>query len=191
MERVQLVPDKKEYTPGNTAEIMVQAPLFPAEGIVTWRRSGMVKVERITMTGPTTSLTVPITDAMVPNLNVQVDLVGMAVRTNDLGDPDPKLPKRPAYASRLARPPIPPKQRTLAVTVTPAASKLSPGAEHEARPSRSRTRTASRWPNAETAVIVVDEAVLALTGYQFPDPIDTFYPAARRRHAPTTTSART
>ena len=27
-------------------------------------------------------------------------------------------------------------------------------------------------PNAQTAVIVVDEAVLALTGYQFPNPVD-------------------
>src|SRR6185436_13052783 len=25
-ERVQLIPDKKEYTPGNTAELLVQAP---------------------------------------------------------------------------------------------------------------------------------------------------------------------
>src|SRR5262249_26504363 len=52
-EVVQLIPDKKEYTVGNTAELLVQAPFYPAEGVVTWRRSGIVKVERITMTGPT------------------------------------------------------------------------------------------------------------------------------------------
>ena len=46
-ERVQLIPDKKEYTAGNTAELLVQAPFYPAEGIVTWRRSGIVKTERI------------------------------------------------------------------------------------------------------------------------------------------------
>ena len=61
-EQVQLIPDKKEYTPGNTAELMVQAPFYPAEGVVTWRRSGIVKTERITLTGPTASLKVPITD---------------------------------------------------------------------------------------------------------------------------------
>src|SRR6185503_19239535 len=110
MEQVQLNPDTKEYSAGNTAEIMVQAPFYPAEGIVTWRRSGIVKTERITVTGPTASLKVPITDELVPNLYVQVDLVGAAVRAGDNGVPDPKLPKRPAYAVGSINLPIPPKQ---------------------------------------------------------------------------------
>jgi len=46
-EQVQLIPDKKDYTPGNTAEILIQAPFSPSEGIVTWRRSGIIKTERI------------------------------------------------------------------------------------------------------------------------------------------------
>ena len=175
MERVNLIPDKKEYTPGNTAEIMVQSPWFPAEGVVTWRRGGMVKVERITMTGPTTSLEVPITDAMTPNLTVQVDLTGMAVRTNDAGDPDPKLPKRPAYAVGSLDLSIPPKQRALAVTVTPAAAKLSPG-QGTKLTVEVKDAQGKPVPDAETCVIVVDEAVLALTGYQFPDPLASFYP---------------
>ena len=37
-EQVQLIPDKKEYTAGNTAELLVQAPFYPAEGVVSWRR---------------------------------------------------------------------------------------------------------------------------------------------------------
>src|SRR6185503_183786 len=91
-ERVNLIPDKKEYTAGNTAELLVQSPFYPAEGIVTWRRSGIVKTERIAITGPTKVITVPITDAMTPNLYVQVDLVGAAERLDDKGMPDPRLP---------------------------------------------------------------------------------------------------
>ena len=34
-ERVQLIPDKKEYPAGDTAELLVQAPFYPAEGVVT------------------------------------------------------------------------------------------------------------------------------------------------------------
>ncbi len=30
-------------------------------------------------------------------------------------------------------------------------------------------------PGGEVAVVVVDEAILALTGYRVPDPIDVFY----------------
>ena len=173
-EQVQLIPDKKEYTPGNTAEIMVQAPFYPAEGIVTWRRSGIVKTERITLTGPTASLKVPITDDLVPNLYVQVDLVGAAARTDDSGNPDPKLPKRPAYAVGSINLAVPPKQRTLAVIVTPSAAKVGP-AEQAKFTVEVKDAAGKPVGDAEAAVIVVDEAVLSLSGYVFPDPVDTFY----------------
>jgi uncharacterized protein YfaS (alpha-2-macroglobulin family) len=124
---VQIIPDKKEYTPGNTAELLLQAPFYPAEAVVSWRRSGIVKTERLTITGPTKVITVPIADAMTPNIHVQVDLVGMAERLDDKGDPDPKLPKRPAYAVGSINLPVPPKQRTLAVTVSPNLPKVGPG----------------------------------------------------------------
>ncbi|MBV8758576.1 MAG: Ig-like domain-containing protein, partial [Deltaproteobacteria bacterium] len=174
-ERVQLIPDKKEYVGGETAELLLQAPFYPAEGLVTWRRSGIVRVEHIAITGPTATVKVPVTDAMVPNMGVQVDLVGMAARTDDHGLPDGKLPKRPAYATGTIDLPVPAKQRTLAVRVAPALPKVSPG---EATKLSIEVRDASGRPvaNAETAVIVVDEAVLALTGYQFPNPVDSFYP---------------
>ncbi len=173
-EVVQLIPDKKEYKPGDTAEILVQAPFYPAEAIVSWRRSGMVKSERITMSGPTATIKVPIADAMVPNMFVQVDLVGAAARTDDKGDPDPKLPKRPAYAVGNLNLAVPPKQRTLAVTVAPNAPKIGPG---ESAKLSIQVLDAMGKPvaNAETAVIVVDEAILSLTGYKFPNPIDVFY----------------
>ena len=173
-EVVQLIPDKKTYAAGDTAEVLVQAPFYPAEAVVSWRRSGIVKVERIAMTGPTTTLKVPITDAMVPNMYVQVDLVGMAARIDDNGIPDPKLPKRPAYATGTLNLPVPPKQRSLVVKVSPSAAKLGPG---EAAQLAIEVRDANGHAvaNAEAAVIVVDEAVLALSAAQFADPLDTFY----------------
>jgi len=173
-ERVNLIPDKKEYVGGETAELMVQAPFYPAEALVTWRRSGIVKMERFALTSASATIKVPVTDAMVPNMYVQVDLVGMAPRLDDKGDPDPKLPKRPAYASGTIDLPVPPKQRTLKVAVVPSAKKVAPG---ESLTLALDVRDAAGRPvaNAETAVIVVDEAILALTGYQFPSPIGSFY----------------
>ena len=173
-ERANLIPDKKEYAAGDAAELLVQAPFYPAEALVTWRRSGIVKVERFALTGPTTTIKVPIVDAMVPNLHVQVDLVGAAVRTNDKGEPDPALPRRPAYAVGTINLPIPAKQRTLKVEIAPNAPKLAPG--DQAKLSLRVTDAQGRpVANSETAVIVVDEAILALTGYQFPNPIEVFY----------------
>ncbi len=173
-EKVQIIPDKKEYAPGNTAELLLQMPFYPAEAVISWRRSGIVKTERLAITGPTKVITVPINDAMTPNMFVQVDLVGMAARLDDKGDPDPKLPKRPAYAVGSIDLPVPPKHRSLAVTVTPNAAKLGPG---EAAKLGVLVKDAQGRPvaNADATVIVVDEAVLSLTGYQFPNPIGTFY----------------
>jgi uncharacterized protein YfaS (alpha-2-macroglobulin family) len=173
-EQVQLIPDKKEYVDGNTAEVLVQSPFYPAEGVVSWRRSGIVKSERVTLSGPTTVIKVPITDAMVPNIYVQVDLVGAAPRTDDKGLPSPSLPKRPAYAVGQLMLSVPPKKRTLAVTVTPNAAKLAPG---ESTRLALEIKDASGKPvaDAEAAVFVVDEAILSLTGYQFPDPVGSFY----------------
>jgi len=172
-EKVQLIPDKKEYLPGSTAELLIQAPFYPAEAIVSWRRSGIVKAEKMTITGPTKVITVPITDTMTPNMYVQVDLVGMAARLDDKGDPDPKLPKRPAYAVGSIDLPVPPKRRTLQVKVGNAA-KLAPGAPAKVH-IVVKDAQGRPVPNADTAVLVVDEAVLSLTGYKFPNPIDVFY----------------
>ena len=173
-EKVQLIPDKKEYAPGDTAELLVQAPFAPAEGVVTWRRSGIVKTEHVALTGPTTTIHVPIADAMTPNIYVQVDLVGAAARTDDKGQPDPRLPRRPAYAVGTIDLSVPPKQRTLAVQVAPSAAKVAPG---ETTKIAVDVKDAAGKPvaGAEAAVIVVDESVLSLTGYQIPTPIDTFY----------------
>lgn len=173
-EVVQLIPNKKEYAAGTTAEILVQSPFFPAEGVVTWRRSGIVKVEHISLAGPTKVITVPIEDAMTPNISVQVDLVGAAPRTDDHGDPDAKLPKRPAYAVGSINLPVPPKLRTLAVTVKPAAAKVGPG-ESTRLAIDVKDARGNAVPNAEVAVIAVDEAILSLTGYQIGNPVDAFY----------------
>src|SRR6185295_18414271 len=97
-----------------------------------------------------------------PNLYVQVDIVGEQVRTDDAGNPDPKLPKRPAYAAGSIDLQIPPKARTLNVEVTPAAAKLGPGEETSLAVV---VKDAQGKPvaDAEAAVIVVDEAILSLS----------------------------
>jgi len=173
-EEVQLIPDKQDYTPGNTAELLIQAPFSPSEGIVTWRRSGIIKTERITLDGPTKVITVPITDAMTPNLYVRVDLVGATARTDDRGVVDPKLPKRPAFAAGQIQLSVPPRQRTLNVVVTPAAAKLSP-ADKTTLALEVRDAAGQPVAGAEVAVFVVDEAILSLTGAAFGSPLDTFY----------------
>ncbi|HUH03348.1 MAG TPA: Ig-like domain-containing protein, partial [Kofleriaceae bacterium] len=175
-EEVTLIPDKKSYQPGDTAEVLVQAPFYPAEALVTLRRSGITSVTRLTMNGPTTTVRVPITERQIPNVHVQVDLVGAATRIDDQGAPNSALPKRPAFAMGAIDLPVPPLSRTLAVEVTPRAREIEPGGTTELA---LRVTDASGAPRAgaELAVVIVDEAVLALSNYQMGDIIGAFYSA--------------
>jgi hypothetical protein len=173
-EEVTLIPDKETYHPGETAEILVQAPFFPAEGLVTLRRSGMVTTERFAMTGPSYTLKVPIQSAYIPNLWVQVDLVGAAARTNDAGQAQSELPKRPAFAMGQLNLSVPPLERALKLDVAPRETKLEPGGTTTVDVT---VKDAQGKPvqGAELAVVVVDEAVLALSNYDMADPLAIFY----------------
>ncbi len=173
-EEVTLIPDKKEYRAGDTAEILVQAPFYPAEGLLTLRRSGLVTTERFVMSGPSYTLKIPIKESYVPNVWVQVDLVGAAARTDDAGQPKPDLPKRPAFATGELNLAVPPWQRALAVTAAPREAKLEPAGTTVVDVT---VKDAAGKPvaGAELAVVVVDEAILALTNYQMADPLAVFY----------------
>lgn len=177
-EAVTLIPDKKEYQAGDTAKIMVQAPFFPAEAVMSIRRSGIVRSESFHMDKGTTTIEVPIKEGHVPNLYVQVDLVGSAVRVNDEGEKQPELPRRPAFAMGQLNLNVPPTQRTLAVKVVPAHRKIDPASQTSIA-VEVKDATGKPAAGAELTAFVVDEAVLALSNYQTPDPIATMY---RARH---------
>jgi alpha-2-macroglobulin len=173
-EKVEMIPDGKDYEPGETAEILLQAPFYPAEGVMTLRRSGIVKTERFTMDGPSYTLKIPIVESYLPNITVQVDLNGAAARTDDSGQVDEKLPKRPAFATGSLNLSIPPMTRKLSVTATPRDKALEPGAETVVN-IEVRDATSHPVVGSEVAVVVVDESVLALTGYKLDDPLAIFY----------------
>jgi len=173
-ETATLIPDKERYEPGDVAEILVQAPFSPAEGLLTVSRNGVLYTESFRLTEGSHTLRVPIEEAHLPNLQLQVDLAGAAPRLDDGGEPLPEAPARPAYATGRLNLPISTRTRTLSVGVTPRESGLQPGGET----TIDVTVTDSAGQpvgGAEVAVVVVDEAILALTNYQLANPVDTFY----------------
>jgi hypothetical protein len=178
-EQIQLIPDKKDYKVGEIAKILVQAPFYPAEGLLTLRQSGVVKSERFTIDSSTYTIEVPIEEAYLPNIGVHVDLVGESDRViMDKGGQsegnDALLPKRPAFATGQLNLSIPPISRTLTVEAKPKQSSIEPGGETVIDLN---LKDAGNKPVAggEVALFVVDEAVLALSGYTMPNPIDIFY----------------
>ena len=173
-ETITLIPDKETYQPGDVAQILVQTPFSPAEGLLTVSRNGFLYTERFHIREDTITLQVPIEEKHIPNLHVQVDAVGAAPRTDDQGEAMPEAPPRPAYASGQLNLNIPPLQRTLSLQVTPRETELEPGGETmiEVQLDDANGRAVG---GAELAVVVVDEAILALSNYQLADPVATFY----------------
>ena len=69
-ETLTVVPDKAEYAPGDTAELLVQAPFATGEGLVTISRNGIRDVVRFTLADGSAVVQVPITEASVPQLSL-------------------------------------------------------------------------------------------------------------------------
>ncbi len=173
-EEVLLIPDQEEYAPGDQAQILVTSPFSPAQGLLTLSRGGFVSTETFTVEDGSAVLAVPIEDRYIPNVHVQVDLVGSTGRTDDSGNALPDAPDRPAFATGSLDLPVPPHSRTLEVAAEPAEPTIEPGSTTSIDVA---VTDANGEPvaGAELAVVVVDEAVLALSSYELPDPLDIFY----------------
>jgi len=190
-EKVELIPERKEYKAGDIAQLLVQAPFYPAEAVMTLRRSGIVKTERFRIDSPTYTLRIPIEEAWTPNVHVQVDIVGSEDRSEppavaggpgdgrnagkDARAPQAGMPAfRPAYASGEINLSISPLARRLSVTATPRDKTLEPSGNTLIN-VEAKDANGSAARDSEIAVVVVDESVLALTNYKLDDPISVFY----------------
>ena len=173
-QQAQIIPDKKEYQPKDVAEMLVIAPFENAEGVLTLRRDGLVKTERFSIKGNSIILKIPLEERYLPNITAQIDLVGAAIRTDDRGELEPNLAKRPAFASGSINLPISTDSRKLNVSAEPAVKTLEPGGETKINVAVT-DKNGEPAANTEVAVVVVDESVLALTNYQIANPLDIFY----------------
>ena len=137
-------------------------------------KRGIVSTQRFDAVDGSAVLQIPIDDGDVPNVVVQIDMVGATARIADDGTPLPDSPPRPAYATGQITLAVPPVTRALTVTATPAADAVAPGTDTSVTVQVVGPDGAP-VSDAAVAVVVVDEAVLALTGYQLADPLDAFY----------------
>ena len=173
-QELTVVPDRAEYAAGDTAELLVAAPFATGEGLLTVSRNGIRDTMRFQVENGGAVVELPITEADVPQLSLNLEVVGATARTNDDGTPAADAPLRPAYAVGSITLAVPPVARTLAVTAVPRATTLAPG---ESTTIDVSVNDAAGQPveGAEFAVVVVDEAVLALSGYTLADPLSVFY----------------
>ena len=203
-EEAQIIPDKKDYTPGDVAELLVISPFAGAEGVLTLRRDGIVKTKRFSMNETSTILRIPLEEKYLPNIYAQVDLVGAAERSADGSSassaearekPSPSSriiegealqrrrsaaladepsALRPAFASGEINLSISTDSRKLTVSVEPLKKTLAPGGETKVA-VEVKDNAGKPVADSEVAVVIVDESILALSNYDIANPLGFFY----------------
>ncbi|MBS2037211.1 hypothetical protein JST97_19645 [bacterium] len=157
-QKLNLIPNKRQYRPGETAEVLVQAPFSPAELLVTTRRDGLARVERLSAAQGSATVKIPLNELDLPGLELQVDALG-----RDIG---------PAYASGSLFLEMSRASRQLKVAIKPGRSALQPGQSTQVEVQL--TDQQDQPVSGSVTLLAVDEAVLALTGYDPADPLDSF-----------------
>ncbi len=156
--------DKDTYVPGDTARLRIQAPWDQAEALVVVQRFGVVATHHVSITHRQALLDLPIEPTYFPRVEVDVHFLN----PNAAADADDV-----ALNAKIAVP-VSMEERVLTVSVTPDLTVQEPGAP-AALTVQVRDQHGQPQPNVETAIFVVDEAVLALARYEVRDPMPAFY----------------
>ncbi|HPN12664.1 MAG TPA: MG2 domain-containing protein [Spirochaetota bacterium] len=170
---ITLVPDKKEYEPGETARVLIQSPYERCKAIVTLERESVIWQKTIDITGSGTPVDIPIKDEYLPNVYFSVMLVRPRVDLPENADPkiraeyiknDLGMPRFKAGVTKIS---VSNASRKARLEVTPDKNEYSPGDPV--------TITIQTQPGAEVALAVADRAVLDLVDYQYANPVNKLY----------------
>lgn len=164
--KIKLVPEKKEYQPGDTARILVMTPI-EGTALVTVERAGVHREYRRELKANNPIIELPLTDKDAPNAFVSVIVIRGA-------DASPRKHQEPAL-----------KLGYCTLNVTNVKDRLAvnlqvEGSQH--RPSEPTTingsvkfADGSPAASAEVVLYAEDEGTLAVAGYHNPEPMNTFH----------------
>jgi hypothetical protein len=190
--RIELVPEKRTYKPGDTARIMIQSPWEQATALVTTEREGVRSHRQFALTSTQQSISIPITEEEIPNVFVSVLLVKgrsqveaskqpadpTATRNNEEGRgpnvvEDPSDPGKPSFRLGYVELKVEDASKRLAVTVRADKEEYRPA---NTAPVRLDVKDAAgRGAPSEVTLWAVDYGVLSLTAYRTPDVLGSVY----------------
>eukprot|EP01091_Cochliopodium_minus_P010623 TRINITY_DN2855_c0_g1_i2.p1 TRINITY_DN2855_c0_g1~~TRINITY_DN2855_c0_g1_i2.p1 ORF type:complete len:1932 (-),score=539.22 TRINITY_DN2855_c0_g1_i2:115-5910(-) len=173
-ETVSIIPNKKSYEAGEVAEVLIVSPFSPAHGVLTVDCEGVEHLETFELKDDSDIFNFKIKKEWIPGATIQVQLNGSQFRTNDIGIAQKNAPKRPAFASGSIRFDVSEKFYELDVEVTPSKKKTGPSTELSVDVVV-KDKKGELKSNVEVCIVVVDESVLALAGYQLTNPLSLFY----------------
>ena len=114
--RIDLVPERATYKPGETARLMVKSPWETATALLTTEREGVRTYETFALTSTQQTVSVPVTEKDIPNVFVSVLLV--KGRTGNFSGEDTSDPGKPAFRLGYAELKVEDASRRLKVAVT-------------------------------------------------------------------------
>ena len=189
--RIELVPERRTYKPGETARVMIQSPWEQATALVTTEREGVRSHRQFALTSTQQSISIPITDEDIPNVFVSVLLVkGRSQVEAKPAEPtatsqfergasgpnvveDPSDPGKPAF--RLGYVELNVEDATKRLTVAVRADKEEYRPANTAKVLLDVKDATGRGAPSEVTLWAVDYGVLSLTAYRTPDVLGSVY----------------
>ncbi|MBW7858508.1 MAG: hypothetical protein H3C43_09510, partial [Leptonema sp. (in: Bacteria)] len=166
---VELITDKKQYKPNDTAKILIKSPYEKARAIVTVEREDILEKKIVELTSSAQSIDITLKPEYIPGVQVSVMIFRPRVKIDknqkaetgitDLGKPVVKMGT--VYVDLAT------ETKRLPLQITSSCNKCGPRQEVEV--------TIQTVAGAEVALDVADRAILDLVGYRFGDPITKFY----------------
>jgi hypothetical protein len=171
-DRVELLTDKTKYDVGDVAKVLIKSPYPEAKALLTVEREGVTTRRLVALKGSVVTVEVPITEEMVPTMYVGVIIMRPRVAQGGVETGDD--PGRPNARIGLVKLNVERKTRRLQVAVKADQKDYRPRDTVQVDVA---VKDSSGAPaNGEVTLYVVDEAVLRLTAYQTPDPIESIFP---------------
>jgi uncharacterized protein YfaS (alpha-2-macroglobulin family) len=164
--KMDIVPDKQEYRPGETAKILVQSPFAgPVQAWLTIERGTLIEQRIITLNSNSEVLDIPITPGYAPNVFVTITAVKPVTPGTDYPYADMRL--------GMAELVVSPEQLELNVELTPRNDVFVP---QETAVFDIRVTDYQGNPvQADLSVALVDLAVLTLKADNAPNIMEAFY----------------
>jgi hypothetical protein len=159
-DRMDVIPERRRYDPGETARLQVRMPFRQATALVTVEREGVIDAFVRPLTGNNPAIEVPMRPGFAPNAFISV----LAVRGR-VGDVQPAALVdlgRPAYKLGIAELQVGWRAHELKVAVTPDRAVYRVRETANVRVVVRTPDNAPPPPGSEVALAAVDEGLLEL-----------------------------
>jgi len=168
-DKLEIIMDKKEYKVGDTAKAFIKSPFPEAELFLTVCREKIFLKDSKEIKGGGFTYTFVVTEDMLPNAYVGAVLYRLG---------DPIVPVEEEIGKHMEKIgftvfKVSVNDKYLNVEISPASKKLRPAEKLDV--DIKVTRTDKKGHRSELTVMIVDEAVLSLTGYTPPDLVKIVY----------------